>query len=90
MAFWSPIFAQQLTPTAKINQATPISAKSFHQIQKEMEIIGIQKILKASTVDEDGEDGGAPGWSLYKRWEYYWEQRVNTKTGEFPTNKFSY
>ena len=24
------------------------------------------------------------GWKLYKRWENYWEQRVNLKTGAFP------
>jgi photosystem II stability/assembly factor-like uncharacterized protein len=26
----------------------------------------------------------APGWKLYKRWEYYWESRVNNSTGAFP------
>ncbi len=84
VACCSPLFSQQLAPTAKINQPTPINAKSFHQIQKEMETYWDSQNLKSGSIDEDGEDGGAPGWSLYKRWEYYWEQRVNTKTGEFP------
>jgi hypothetical protein len=31
----------------------------------------------------------AGGWKLFKRWEYYWLQRVNPVTGEFPnTNAF--
>ena len=43
-----------------------------------------KSLMKIGVADEDGEDGGAPGWALYKRWEYYWEQRINTQTGEFP------
>jgi PKD repeat protein/photosystem II stability/assembly factor-like uncharacterized protein len=26
----------------------------------------------------------AGGWKQFKRWEWYWEQRVDQKTGEFP------
>jgi len=34
---------------------------------------------------ENGEKKKAAGWKLFKRWEWYWEQRVNIETGEFPT-----
>ena len=38
---------------------------------------------------KDGAKVKASGWKLFKRWEYYWEQRVNPVTGEFPkTNSF--
>ncbi|MBN2756242.1 MAG: T9SS type A sorting domain-containing protein [Bacteroidales bacterium] len=33
---------------------------------------------------KDGELVKAPGWKQFKRWEYYWESRVNASTGEFP------
>ena len=32
-----------------------------------------------------GEKQKAPGWKLFKRWEYYWESRVNQTSGKFPT-----
>ncbi len=32
----------------------------------------------------DGNKIKAPGWKQFKRWEWYWDARVNTKTGEFP------
>lgn len=28
-----------------------------------------------------------PGWKQFKRWEWYWEQRVDVETGEFPGKK---
>ena len=33
---------------------------------------------------ENGKKEKAPGWKIFKRWEYYWEQRVDLATGEFP------
>ncbi|PLX04143.1 MAG: hypothetical protein C0595_04515, partial [Marinilabiliales bacterium] len=32
----------------------------------------------------EGEKVKAGGWKQFKRWEYYWEKRVNPVTGEFP------
>ena len=34
---------------------------------------------------ENGRERKAPGWKQFKRWEYYWEQRVGP-TGRFPSN----
>jgi len=34
---------------------------------------------------EDGEEKKAPNWKVFKRWEWYWDQRINLETGEFPT-----
>jgi len=33
---------------------------------------------------KNGELVKAPGWKIFKRWEYYWESRVNNTTGKFP------
>ncbi|MCF6185420.1 MAG: glycoside hydrolase, partial [Bacteroidales bacterium] len=39
-----------------------------------------------TTFDQDPENKefGVPGYSQFKRWEWYWEPRVDQKTGEFP------
>ncbi|MCF6365126.1 MAG: T9SS type A sorting domain-containing protein [Bacteroidales bacterium] len=34
--------------------------------------------------DPENKEFGVPGYSQYKRWEWYWRPRVNPKTGEFP------
>jgi len=33
---------------------------------------------------EEGEKQKAGGWKQFKRWEWFWESRVNPQTGEFP------
>jgi PKD repeat protein len=33
---------------------------------------------------KNGEKIKAEGWKQFKRWEWYWENRVDAKTGEFP------
>ncbi|MFC2107223.1 PKD domain-containing protein [Bacteroidota bacterium] len=35
----------------------------------------------------DGEEVKAPYWKQFRRWEWYWEPRVNPVTGEFPDMK---
>ncbi len=36
---------------------------------------------------QDGEEVKAPYWKLFKRWEWYWEPRIDPETGEFPDMK---
>lgn len=33
---------------------------------------------------ENGEKQKAGGWKQFKRWEWFWQSRVNPQTGEFP------
>ena len=35
-------------------------------------------------IDENGERQKAAGWKLFKRWEWYWESRIDPRNGEFP------
>ena len=37
--------------------------------------------------DKNGIEHKAPGWKQFKRWEYYWESRVDKQTGKFPKEK---
>ena len=34
--------------------------------------------------NDEGVDVKAPGWKQFKRWEWYWENRIIKETGEFP------
>ncbi|HEY5534789.1 MAG TPA: T9SS type A sorting domain-containing protein [Ignavibacteria bacterium] len=57
---------------------------TFFEIQKAM-----NEYWSSLNVDRgyrmvNGNKTKVGGWKLYKRWENYWEQRVNLKTGEFP------
>ena len=40
--------------------------------------------ITAFDKDPENKEFGIPGYSQYKRWEWYWEPRVDSKTGEFP------
>ena len=37
-------------------------------------------------IDENGVEKKAAGWKQFKRWEYFWETRVDDQTGEFPND----
>ena len=57
---------------------------TFFDIQK-----AFNKYTKAHNVEKgyvikDGEKHKFGGWKQYKRWEHFWEVRVDPKTGEFP------
>ncbi len=46
--------------------------------------------VKDGYVYENGTKRKAGGWKVYKRWEYFWDNRVNKITGDFPkTNAYS-
>ncbi len=40
-------------------------------------------------IDENGDKKKASGWKNFRRWEWFWQNRVNKFTGEFPkTNAY--
>jgi parallel beta-helix repeat protein len=43
------------------------------------------KIEEGKYIDENGVKRKAIGYKQFKRWEQYWEPRVDRKTGEFPS-----
>lgn len=40
-------------------------------------------------IDDNGEKKKAPGWKQFKRWEYFWETRVDDQTGGFLSNNIN-
>lgn len=81
--FTNSIFAQ-IKPDANINQYDLDGNAAFFQIQNTMNKYWDSLGVKNGFVLENGVEKKVPNWKLYKRWEYYWEQRVNQTTGEFP------
>ena len=41
-------------------------------------------VEKGYYIDKKGKKRKAAGWKQFKRWEYYWEERVDRETGKFP------
>ncbi|MBL1215771.1 MAG: T9SS type A sorting domain-containing protein [Ignavibacteriae bacterium] len=75
----------QNKPTNKLIPIKTETGLKFKEIQKSIDDYWKGENVKNGYYIENGEKRKAPGWKLQKRWEYYWEKRVNQKTGEFPT-----
>lgn len=43
-------------------------------------------IQNGKYIDEKGQEQKAYGWKQFKRWENFWQNRVNPTTGEFPSS----
>ena len=75
--------AQQWTKNLPIEKAS--SAYTFFDYQNAFYSYWEPYNVKGGFyIDDNGEQKKATGWKQFKRWEYYWETRVNPQTGEFP------
>jgi photosystem II stability/assembly factor-like uncharacterized protein len=77
------LLGQEL-PTSVISKYNLNNTSTFFDIQKAMNEYWASLNVKNGFVLKDGVETKVPYWKIYKRWEYYWEQRVNQNTGEFP------
>ncbi|MDA3781482.1 MAG: Ig-like domain-containing protein, partial [Bacteroidales bacterium] len=58
---------------------------NFYEVKKAFNEYWAGKDVKNGYYNEDGEKMKAYGWKQFLRWEWYWETRVDKKTGNFPT-----
>jgi photosystem II stability/assembly factor-like uncharacterized protein len=58
---------------------------SFFDIQKAFKEYTDEHNVENGYVIKNGEKQRFGGWKQYKRWEHFWEIRVNRETGAFPT-----
>ena len=58
--------------------------KDFYEIQKGFNEYWRPYNLQGGYYFENGKKHKAAGWKQFKRWEWYWETRIDRKTGEFP------
>ena len=83
LVFSASLYAQIIKQT-DINPFNIKSSTNFFEIQKAMNEYWESQNVHNGFKSENGVETKVPYWKIYKRWEYYWEQRVNQVTGEFP------
>ncbi|HEY9114115.1 MAG TPA: GEVED domain-containing protein [Bacteroidales bacterium] len=71
----------QNLPQDKIDRPEELT---FFEIQKAFNDYWEPFDVKNGYYTVNGEEKKAPGWKQFKRWEWYWEPRVDPTTGEFP------
>jgi len=76
--------SSQIIPESVVKKYNLNSNSTFFDIQNAMNEYWSSQGVNNGYVLKNGVESKVPGWKLYKRWEYYWEQRVNQKTGKFP------
>lgn len=75
----------QIIPESVIRNKNITTGSSFYEIQSAMNEYWESQNVKNGFVTVNGTKSKVPGWKIFKRWEYYWESRINKKTGQFPT-----
>lgn len=81
---YSNTIFSQIIPESVIKKNNISGTSTFFEIQKAMNEYWESLNVKNGFVLKNGLEEKVPYWKIYKRWEYYWEQRVNLVTGEFP------
>ncbi|MFA7361780.1 MAG: T9SS type A sorting domain-containing protein [Candidatus Kapaibacterium sp.] len=76
--------SSQVIPESVVSKYNLNSKSTFFDIQKAMNEHWASHGVDGGYIMKNGEKEKVPYWKIYKRWEYYWEQRVNQVTGEFP------
>ncbi|VAX24563.1 Glycosyl hydrolase, BNR repeat precursor [hydrothermal vent metagenome] len=79
----SMVFSQSgLQKISPIKDNKP--SKTFYEVKEEFNKYEKEMKITDGYIYENGQKTKAPNWKIFKRGEWYWEQRVNLQTGEFP------
>ena len=84
LSFSAFFYSQQNSTNTLPTTPGEVKLLTLPEIQKAFNDYWAPYDVKAGYYIENGEKKKAAGWKLFKRWEWYWEQRVNQVTGEFP------
>ncbi len=85
LAFVAFVNAQQWTKNLPIEKTS--SAHTFFDYQNAFYSYWEPfNVNKGFYIDKNGVEKKASGWKQFKRWEYYWETRVDSETGKFPVS----
>lgn len=57
---------------------------TFYEIQQAFNEYWEPFNVKNGYYEQNGEEVKAPYWKQFKRWEWFWENRIDLSTGEFP------
>ncbi len=83
-SFYFQNITAQSTNNKLPSTITENKSLTFPEIQKSFNDYWAPYNVKDGYYLENGIKKKAPGWKIFKRWEWYWENRVNIETGEFP------
>ena len=81
--------AQTSTIKLGISKSPVGQEKTFLEIQKDFEKYWEPYNVKDGYYIENGERKKALGWKQFRRWEWYWNNRVDPTTGKFPDKRAS-
>ncbi len=84
--FSGTLSAQLIIPKEVFEKNRFNSNTTFYEIQNAMNDHWRSSGVENGYKTVNGVKTKVAGWKIFKRWEYYWEQRINLKTGEFPTS----
>ncbi len=62
----------------------PNETRNFYEIQEDFYNHWAPYHVVNGKYVENGVEKKAQGWNQFKRWEYFWENRINPLTGQFP------
>lgn len=80
----SLVRSQLVIPESVIKSNRLNENSNFYEIRDAMERHWSSMGVVNGMTESNGMKRKTAGWKIFKRWEYYWEQRVNLQTGEFP------
>jgi PKD repeat protein len=81
--FGSRLFSQSWTETLPQDRISRTQLTLFDYQQAFNNYWTPLKVENAYYI-QNGEKQKAAGWKQFKRWEWFWQSRVNPQTGEFP------
>jgi len=83
--FFSIFFTRQTMAQVWTSALENKNTSNFYSIQKAFNDYNLKnKIYKGYYNLPNGSKIKTPGWKQFKRQEWFWEQRINPSTGEFP------
>jgi len=83
------VIAQQWVENLPQEQIIP-GETGFYEMQKAFNDYWGAKNVENGYYEKDGQRVKAGGWKQFKRWEWFWESRVDPQTGEFPSTSAFY
>lgn len=80
------LFSQQWAQSISENSIKK-GEPTFYEVQKAFNDYYNPLGVTQGKMEINGKMEKIPGWKQYKRWEWFWEMRVNPTTGEFPSGE---
>jgi PKD repeat protein len=89
LCFALTVKSQALLPNQQLKKAPINKEDNFFEIQQQFNDYWNPKNVVNGYYEENGVQKKAYGWKQFKRWEWYWNNRVNPTTGQFPDKRAS-